>query len=177
MFLEWLRRRRHRVKMLSKLKKGINVYISPSVEIYSPQNMTIGDNVHIQFDCKFFAEGGVSVGEGCVFAHEVQILTRNHNYDSEDLEMIPYDSRYINKPVTIGEYCWVGARVIILPGVTIGKGVVIGAGSVVTKDIPDYAIVGGDPAKIIRYRDKEKFDFLLENDKGYIKNTKKYLDD
>lgn len=153
---------------------GKNVFIDPTVDIYGP--MTIGNNVHIQFGCKFFADaaGGVTIGDGCIFAHEVQVLTRNHNYDSDDLEYIPYDQKYIEKPVIIGEYCWIGARVTILPGVKIGKGVVIAACSVVTKDIPDYAVVGGNPAGIIKYRNKKKFDELLSEDKGYIKCTKHY---
>ena len=104
----------------------------------------------------------------------MQVLTRNHNYDSNDLEFIPYDQKYIEKPVVIGEYCWIGARVTILPGVKIGKGVVVADCSVITKDIPDYAVVGGNPARIIKYRNKEKFDELLREDKGYIKCTKHY---
>ena len=118
--------------------------------------------------------GGVTIDDGCIFAHDVQVLTRNHNYDSNDLEFIPYDQKYIEKPVVIGEYCWIGARVTILPGVKIGKGVVVAACSVITKDIPDYAVVGGNPARIIKYRNKEKFDELLREDKGYIKCTKHY---
>lgn len=102
----------------------------------------------------------------------MQVLTRNHNYDSNDLEFIPYDQKYIEKPVVIGEYCWIGARVTIFPGVKIGKGVVVAACSVITKDIPDYAVVGGNPARIIKYRNKEKFDELLREDKGYHKMHK-----
>ena len=59
------------------------------------------------------------------------------------------------KKVTIGNDVWIGTRVIILPGVTVGNGVIIGAGAVVTKDVPDMAIVGGVPAKIIKYRGKK----------------------
>ncbi len=153
---------------------GNNVYIDSSVGLYSPENIEIGNNVHIQFGCRFFANGGLKIGEGCIFAHNVQILTRNHNYDSEDLQMIPYDSRYIEKPVAIGDYCWIGARTTILPGVKIGKGAVIAACSVVTKDVPECAVVGGNPAKIIKYRNKEKFEELLSQGKGYIKCVKHY---
>lgn len=176
MILNHLYSRIKRKKLLKKMKCGVNVYIDPSVEIYSPENMKIGNDVHIQFGCKFFADagGGITIGDGCIFAHEVQVMTRNHNYDSDDLQMIPYDSRYIEKPVTIGEYCWVGGRVTILPGVSVGKGAVLAAGAVVTKDVPDYAVCGGNPAKIIKFRNKEKFEQLREEDKGYIKCTKHY---
>ena len=59
------------------------------------------------------------------------------------------------EPVYIGDDVWIGARVIILPGRKIGEGVIIGAGAVVTKDVPDYAVVGGNPAKVIKFRNKE----------------------
>ena len=88
--------------------------------------------------------------------------------------MIPYDLRYIEKPVVFGECCWVGARASIMPGVTIGRGAVIAACAVVTKDVPDYAVVGGNPAKILKFRNKKIFESLLSEEKGYIKCTKKY---
>ena len=95
-------------------------------------------------------------------------------YDAADLQYVPYDRRFVNKTVNIGEYVWVGARNIILPGVSIGRGVVIGAGSVVSSDIPDYAVVGGNPAKIIKYRDDKIFEDLVSKNKGYIENIKNY---
>lgn len=174
MFLSNLIRKKRQRAIRAKMSCGINVYIDSSVGIYSPENIEIGDHVHIQFGCKLFANGGLKIGDGCVFAHDVQILTRNHNYDSEDLEMIPYDGRYIEKPVVIGEYCWIGTRVTILPGVKVGKGAVIAACSVVTKDVPEYAVVGGNPAKVIKYRNKERFEKLLREGKGYIKCVKHY---
>ena len=175
MFLNYLRAKK-KEKQRKLMIYGENVFIDPTVDIYSPYNMRIGNNVHIQFGCKFFADaaGGITIGDGCIFAHDVQILTRNHNYDSDDLEFIPYDQRYIEKPVVIGEYCWIGARTTILPGVKIGKGAVVAACSVVTKDVPDYAVIGGNPVKVLKYRNKEKFEKLLSEDKGYIKCTKRY---
>lgn len=173
MIRQYLRMLKNR-KLRSMLHCGSNVYIDSSTKIYCPQKVKIGNNVHIQFGCSFFADGGVTIGEGCIFAHDVQIFTRNHNYDSEDLEMIPYDHRYIEKAVVIGDYCWIGARSSIMPGVTIGKGVVVAACSVVTKDVPDYAVVGGNPAKILKFRDKNIFEKLLKENKGYIRCTKKY---
>lgn len=167
-------RKKKQKAVRSKMDCGENVYIDSSCGIYSPENIEIGNNVHIQFGCKLFANGGLKIGDGCILAHEVQIQTRNHNYDSEDLQMIPYDSRYIEKAVAIGDYCWIGARVTILPGVKIGKGAVIAAASVVTKDVPEYAVVGGNPAKVIKFRNKERFEKLLSDDKGYIKCVKHY---
>ncbi len=175
MLLRYFREKRLRQER-ARLTCGTNVFIDRSVQIYGPENVKIGNDVHIQFGCSFFvsAKDGLTIGDGCVFAHDVQILTRNHNYDSDDLEYIPYDKRQIDRPVEIGEYSWIGARVTILPGVKIGRGVVVGAGSVVTKNVPDYAVVGGNPAKILKYRNKEKFEELLKDGKGYIKCTKNY---
>ena len=118
MFIADYLRKRNFKKMISKIKKGKNVYIHPSVEIFAPEKFEIKDDVHIQQDCKFYADGGgIVIGQGTIFAHEVEILARNHVYDSPDLRMIPYDERFTDLPVEIGEYCWIGARVTILPGV------------------------------------------------------------
>ena len=81
---------------------------------------------------------------------DVTILTHTHKIDRTDIPMDKQGS--IVKGVTIGNDVWIGMRSIIMPGVKIGNGAVIGAGAVVTKDVPDYAIVGGVPAKVIRYR-------------------------
>ena len=90
------------------------------------------------------------------------ILTSNHDYEGEE---IPYDSMDIVKDVRIGDFVWIGNRVIILPGVTIGEGAIIQAGAVVVSDIPACAIAGGNPAKVFKYRDKEHFNRLKEEGK------------
>ena len=95
-------------------------------------------------------------------------MTRNHNYDGKDLKSIPYDDVYINKPVIIKKNVWIGSNVLILPGVTIGEGAVIGMGAVLTKDVPDYAIVGGNPAKVLKYRNKETYQKLERKNKIYL---------
>ncbi len=82
---------------------------------------------------------------------EVIVLTQHHKFDRLDIPMRqqghkPYE------PVIIGDDVWIGIRAIILPGVKIGKGAIIGAGAVVTKDVPEYAIVGGVPARVIKLR-------------------------
>ena len=69
--------------------------------------------------------------------------------------------------ITIKDFVWLGANVTIVPGITIGEGAVVGAGSVVTKDVPDCAVVGGNPAKILKYRNKEKFYDLKKQGKYY----------
>ena len=81
---------------------------------------------------------------------DVVILTHSHNIDRVDVPMGQQGS-WVRK-VTIGNDVWIGMRSIIMPGITIGDGAIIGAGAVVTKDVPDYAVVGGVPARIIRFR-------------------------
>ena len=82
---------------------------------------------------------------------EVVFYTRGHRFDRTDITMIEQGSTE-SEPITVGNDVWIGRRVIIMPGVNIGDGCVIGAGAVVTKDIPAYSVVGGVPAKIIKSR-------------------------
>ena len=160
----------------SLLKCGEKVFIDPSVEIAEPRLVKIGNNCHIQMNCKLYGfGGGIEIGDGTILSHDIQIFARNHNYDSSDLKSIPYDERDIPKKVKIGENVWIGARTTILPGVTIGEGAVIGAASVISKSVPPYAVVGGNPAKIIKYRNKEIYKKLKAEGKIYIK-IKDYKD-
>lgn len=82
---------------------------------------------------------------------DVMIFTSNHETSRTDTPMRLQGTAKI-KPVTIGDDVWIGARVIILPGVTIGQGAILAANAVVTKDVPEYAVVGGNPAKLIKFR-------------------------
>lgn len=83
---------------------------------------------------------------------EVVIYSSMHAYDDLNIPIMMQGAKEI-KPVTIGNDVWVGLRAVIMPGVKIGNHVIIGSGAVVTHDVPDYAVVGGVPAKVIRYRD------------------------
>lgn len=115
---------------------------------------------HIKSDTFIECSGGVSIGRYFHPGRALTIFSTNHNYAAGN--RIPYDSGSIDLPVTIGDFVWCGANVTIVPGVTIGEGAVIGAGSVVTRDVPRCAVVGGNPARIIKYRDIAHFEDLKQ---------------
>lgn len=106
----------------------------------------LGKNVFINHSAILSASGGIEFEDYAMAAPELRIATINH--DMNDRHVI-----YTYGKVTIKEHAWLGLNVTICPGVTVGKYAVVGAGAVVTKDVPDYAVVGGVPAKIIKYLD------------------------
>jgi len=113
---------------------------------------------HIKSDTFIECGGGVTIGRYFHPGRRLTIYSATHNYASGT--RIPYDDVHLHKPVTIGDFVWCGANVTVMPGVTIGEGAIIGGGSVVVKDVPRCAIVGGNPARILKYRDIEHFDRL-----------------
>lgn len=125
-------------------------------------NTVLGSNVN--FNGMIISGGGkVTIGDNFHSGNECLIISQNHNYDSG--RTIPYDyDDYIIKDVEIGDNVWFGSRVIILPGVKIGEGAIIQAGSVVSKNIPKYAIAGGNPAKVFKYRDIDHYEELKEKE-------------
>lgn len=115
--------------------------------------VSIDDYSGIGIDCEMNAmkNGEIKIGKYVMMGPECVIYTRNHAHSRTDIPM-QLQGYEEPKPVTIGDDVWLGKRVIILPGVTIGEGSVIAAGAVVTKDVPPYSIVGGVPAKVIKNR-------------------------
>lgn len=121
---------------------------------YVTPNTIIKDNVNFN-GMRIMGGGKVTIGRYFHSGIENLIITQNHNYDKGNA--IPYDSTYIYKDVEIGDFVWFGSRVMILPGTKIGEGAIIQGGSVVHGEIPPYAIAGGNPAKVFKYRDIEHF--------------------
>jgi acetyltransferase-like isoleucine patch superfamily enzyme len=135
------------------LKIGNNVVIQDYAffQLTKPHpKVIIGNDVVIGRHNMITAKGNISIGSYTRIGAFVQILDQGHGFEKNQLIM---HQDAIIEDTTIGEDCWIGTGAKILKGVKIGKGVVIGANAVVTKDIPDYAIVGGIPAKIIKYRE------------------------
>lgn len=147
-----------RKRMLMGNFKGAkldNVAIGPELdkrfEIRHPENLIIGYRTAINGDCFINALGGVIIGKYCHIAKGLTIYSHNHNWKSE--HYIPYDSIKNIRPVKIGDCVWIGANVTIAPGAEIENGVIISTGSVVFGKIPKCAIIRGNPAQIIGYRD------------------------
>ena len=131
-------------------------------ESYTTPNTTLGNNVNFN-GMKIQGSGKVIIGDNFHSGIECMIITSIHNYDKGNA--IPYDNTIISKDVIIEDNVWLGNRVIILPGVTLGEGSIIQAGSVVVKDIPKYAIAGGHPAKVFKNRDIEHYEKLKKEGK------------
>ena len=112
--------------------------------------LIVGDNVFINSNCLAMSRGGITIEDNVMFAANVQLLSNNHDvYNRQVLTC---------KPIHIKEGAWIGAGATILPGVSIGKYAVVGASAVVTKDVPDYGVVVGSPARLIKTLEKDKFE-------------------
>ncbi|MFC7678442.1 maltose O-acetyltransferase [Paenibacillus sp. GCM10028914] len=125
---------------------GQHLYVEPTFRCDYGYNIHVGENFYANFDCVFLDVCEIRIGDNCFIAPGVHIYTATHPLDpSERTSGVEF-----GKPVTIGHNVWIGGRAVINPGVTIGNNVVIASGAVVTKDVPDDVVVGGNPAKIIK---------------------------
>jgi acetyltransferase-like isoleucine patch superfamily enzyme len=113
----------------------------------------IGDQVGMGEFAYLGGAGGLTIGRGCIIGQYFSCHPENHVYDDTDHEIRMQG--VTRKGIVIGEDCWIGSKVTILDGVTIGRGCVIAAGAVVNKDVPAYSVIGGVPAKIIKNRKQE----------------------
>ena len=129
---------------------GEGSYVAAPLSGACVSRMKIGKGVFINSGLLAMARGGITIEDGAQIAANVQLISNNHD---------PYDLSVLTcKPVLIKKAAWIGAGASILPGVSIGKHAIVGAASVVTKDVPDYAMVYGNPARIIKYLDADRFD-------------------
>lgn len=128
------------------LGKSEGAFINPPFYCDYGFNIEVGKNFYANYNCTILDVGKVTIGDNCMFAPNVAIYTAGHpiHPDSRN-SMYEYGI-----PVSIGDNCWLGGNTIVCPGVKIGNNVVIGAGSVVTKDIPDWSIAVGNPCRVIR---------------------------
>lgn len=141
---------------LYRLAFGVSIGEESTVHFrarfYHPRGVAIGRRTSIGNDAFLDGRWGITIGDMVNFGGEVQIFTAEHDPQSPTFETV-------GGPVAIHDRCYVGTRVVILPGVTIGEGAVVATGAVVTKDVEPYTIVGGVPAKPIGERTREIEDF------------------
>lgn len=135
-------------RVLNILEKNKENYFEPNVYIGSGANVKIGQHSHINENV--FIQGA-KIGSFAMIAPNVAILTQGHEYKNLDIPMIKQGETKELIPI-IEDDVWIGRNAIIMPGVKIGKGSIVGAGAVVTKDISPFSIVGGVPAKLIKKR-------------------------
>lgn len=141
---------------------GENCYIEPPFHAnWGGHHVHFGDNVYANFNLTMVDDTHIYVGDCTMFGPNVTVATAGHPIDPE-LRAKAYQ---YNMPVRIGKNCWLGAGVIVLPGVTIGDNTVIGAGSVVTKDIPSNVVAVGNPCRVLRP--------ISEHDKEYYFKDRK----
>lgn len=147
-----------RSELLSQLfgSMGKNVWLEPPVYAAYGSNVTVGDHVYFNFGTTFVDDYKITIGSNVLFAPHVSIAVTNHPLHPE----LRRRGEMYARPVVIKDWVWIGTGSIICPGVTIGEGAVIGAGSVVTKDVPPYCLAAGNPCRVIRElteRDKEYY--------------------
>lgn len=130
--------------------------LDSSVRIFTPFNcnigkfISIGKNVFINFNCTCLGSGGITIEDGVLIGPNVNLITESHPENPQARASLQ------GKPIHIKTGAWIGAGVTVLPGVTIGAHAIVGAGSIVTKDVPDKAIVVGNPAKYLRDIDESR---------------------
>ena len=129
---------------------GENSFLHAPLAGAAFEMITIGSGVYINSNLLAMARGGITIEDDVQIAANVQLLTNNHD---------PYDRQVLTcKPIVIRKGAWIGAGATILPGVTVGKYAIVGAASVVTRDVGDYEVVVGNPARLVRKLDAERFE-------------------
>ena len=127
-----------------------NRFVLGDLKFNADANLSVGNNVHINAGGYISGEGGVSMGDYVLIGPNTCILSAGHVYD--DLSQPIQMQELTYGPIIVGQDVWIGGSCVILQNVVIGDGAVIGAGSVVCKDVPPLAVVVGNPARIVKYR-------------------------
>lgn len=141
-----LRRIRTKTARIFGAKIGLHSSLSSSCEIWYPNNLKMGTWSIISEKCNVYSVDKITIGDRVAISREAFLCAASHDITSPTMELT-------HAPITIGSDAWIGARAIVLPGVTIGEGAVVAAGAVVTKDVEPWAVVGGNPAKFIKWRE------------------------
>jgi maltose O-acetyltransferase len=140
-------------RVLSELLKvrlgrcGARVYLHSPIVIETGERVSVGDDVTIGAFVHIWGGGGVTIGHRVLIASHVAISSLTHVYTGSTIHRTLRAA-----PIDIGDDAWIGAHAVLLPGVRIGAGAVVGAGSIVTRDVPPRAIVAGVPARVLKNR-------------------------
>ncbi|MCP3429293.1 sugar O-acetyltransferase [Opacimonas viscosa] len=126
---------------------GKRLFIENTFRCDYGYNIHVGENFYANFSCTILDCAEVRIGNDCLLAPNVSLYTANHPLDPNERR----SGLESAAPIHIGDDCWIGGGAIILPGVTLGSNIVVGAGAVVTKSFGDNVVIAGNPAKVIRY--------------------------
>ena len=147
-------------------KRGKNIQVTPPVYFDYGKHTFIGDNFYANFDCIFLDVNHITIGNNVMLGPRVGLYTASHPIDKD----VRNTGLEYGKPIKIGHNVWIGGNAVVMPGVTIGDNTVIGAGSVVTKDIPSDVIAAGNPCKVIRKINNSDKLYWKEKQKQYEEN-------
>lgn len=131
---------------------GSRVKIWRDVWVDDYRKIVLGSDISIGKSAIFICGGGITVGDRVMIAHGSKIVSSGHRIPEDPAEPMRFSGPEL-APISLHSDCWIGAGAIVLPGVTVGRGAVVAAGAVVTKDVEPYTIVGGSPAKLLRRRE------------------------
>jgi maltose O-acetyltransferase len=166
-----LRRNRKRVRLkalrASFAQLGEGVEFGDTVYVEFPDRITVGNYTYIGPWVKIYGRGGLHIGDNVMIAPEVLIMTSTHRYNNAS--MVPYDNVELLRPVSVGNGVWLGQRCILMPGVEIAEGAIVAAGAVVTKSCNSGEIIGGNPARVIGYRNMEHYWECVNSDQLFLK--------
>lgn len=140
---------------------GTGIHLGCYLWFYSPsqvrrEGLVIGRNSRVNRDCTLDVRGGLRIGDNVSISPEVMILTAQHPLDDPEF-------RVATRPIVLEDHVFVGSRAIVMPGVTLGRGSVVAAGAIVTRDVPPFAIVAGMPARVVGRRPEEAATYVLDS--------------
>ena len=141
-------------------KIGENCYIEPPLHSnFGGRHVFMGNNVYANYNLTLVDDGNIYIGDNVMFGPNVSLYTAGH-----PIHPVSRNSGYeYGLPITIGDNVWLGGNVVVTPGVTIGENTVIGAGSVVVKDIPANVVAAGNPCRVVRGIKEEEIDYIYKD--------------